>query len=44
MKQRTILIAALLLLVLGLFGCGSKEEAAPTLVTPRERLGMQAEV
>lgn len=41
MKKNLLLITALLLL-LGLFGC-SRDDAAPTLQTPRERLGMEAE-
>ena len=38
-----ILIAALLLPAFGLFGCGKQETGAPALVTPRERLEMDAE-
>ena len=43
MKRKLLLISALLLIVIGLFGCSKQEEAAPTLMTPRERLEMEAE-
>ena len=45
MKRKLLLISALLLIVIGLFGCGKQEQAedAAALLTPRERLEMEAE-
>ena len=43
MKRNLTILAVLLLLSVALFGCGKKEAETPELITPRERLGLEAE-